>query len=160
MAALAVPPPIPGEPIDVMVAITAAANTMGVPPAVAVSTLAAAKTGDKNAKRELGAAKAVYEAARKGDAIAMAQMSKAQEAAKTGDPEALRKLAFLAAATGSVKGWENFKSRKGGEVKAIEKRVKAAVVADKRAELAAQDRRCRAWINFGVGPGWPGFRIG
>lgn len=106
------PPPIPGEPPDVLIAVTAAANAMGVPPAVAASTIAAAKSGDKEARQELQRALTVYEAARRGDPIALRQIAAVRRDAKLGDPTAAQKAAFLAAATGSKKGWSLFKQRK------------------------------------------------
>jgi hypothetical protein len=106
------PPPIPGEPPDVLIAVTAAANAMGVPPAVAASTIAAAKSGDKGARHELQRALTVYEAARKGDPVALRQIAAVRRDTKLGDPTAAQKAAFLAAATGSKKGWSLFKRRK------------------------------------------------
>jgi hypothetical protein len=96
--------PIPGEPPDVLVAITAAANSMGIPPAVAGSVVAAARAGDKTAQAELNQAETVYKAAQKGDPVAQKAVAQVTKDAKSGYAPAARKAATLAAAVGLVKG--------------------------------------------------------
>jgi len=110
-----VPPPIPGEPTDVLVATTASANTMGVPPAVAASVIAAAKAGDKGAKKELADAKKVWTAAQKGDPMALKQIAAVKKDHAAGYAPASQKAAALAAAAGHSKGWTNWKTRKAKE---------------------------------------------
>jgi hypothetical protein len=112
-----IPSSIPGEPPDVQVAIAAAASSMGVPPAVAGSVIAAAHAGDKNAKRELDQAEAVYRAAQKGDAVAKKAMAKVVADAKSGYAPAAQKAAIMAAAVGTLKGRAMWQSRKSKEIK-------------------------------------------
>jgi hypothetical protein len=112
----AVPPPIPGEPVDTNVAVTAAANSMHVPPAVAMSIVAAAHAGDKNARKGIEEAAAVYKAAQKGDPVAKKQLAAVTKDAKDRDPAALQKAAFMAAAVGTLKGRKLHKQRKAGIV--------------------------------------------
>lgn len=94
-----------------MIAITAAANTMGVPPAVAASTLAAAKSGDKKAQKELEQALSVYQSAHKGDPVALRQIASVKKDMAAGYAPAAVKAAFLSAAAGASKGARTYKSR-------------------------------------------------
>lgn len=105
-------PPIPGTPVDVNVATAAAARTMGVPPAVAASTIAASKAGDPQAKRGLAEAARVYNAAKKGDPIAKQQIARVKDDTKAGYAPAAQKAVFLAAAVGQSKGKKNAAARK------------------------------------------------
>jgi len=106
-----IPPPIPGVPPDVLVALTAASNTFGVPPMVAASVIAAAKSGDPQAKKELIEASKVYKAAQKGDPSAKRQMASVAADMKSGYAPAAQKAAVLAAAVGTAKGGKNYKMR-------------------------------------------------
>lgn len=115
----AYPPPIPGVPNDVIVAITAASNSLGVPPAVAASVVAAARSGDKKAQGELVSASRVYKAAQKGDPVAMRQMKGIAADMKTGYAPAAQKAAIMAAAVGSRKGAQNFERRKKARAAAM-----------------------------------------
>jgi hypothetical protein len=111
-----IPSSIPGEPPDVQVAIAAAAESMGVPPAVAGSVIAAAHAGDKNAKRGLDQAEAVYRAAQKGDPVAKQAMAAVVADAKSGYAPAAQKAAVMAAAVGTLKGralWQDRKAKEG-----------------------------------------------
>lgn len=107
-----VPPSIPGVPPDILVALTASANTLGVPPAVAASVVAAAKSGDPKARQELNEAARVYKAAQKGDPVARKQLAAVAADMKSGYAPAAQKAAVLSAAIGTTKGAANFKRRK------------------------------------------------
>jgi hypothetical protein len=112
-----IPSSIPGEPPDVQVAIAAAAKSMGVPPAVAGSVIAAAHAGDKNAQKELNQAEEVYRAAQRGDPMAKKAMAKVVADAKGGYAPAAQKAAVMAAAVGTLKGRAMWQSRKTKELK-------------------------------------------
>ena len=116
-----IPSSIPGEPPDVQVAIAAAAKSMGVPPAVAGSVIAAAHAGDKNAQKELNQAEEVYRAAQRGDPMAKKAMAKVVADAKGGYAPAAQKAAVMAAAVGTLKGRAMWQSRKTKELKDAKK---------------------------------------
>lgn len=107
-----VPVTIPGEPVDVMVAITGAAKSFGIPPEVAVSALAAAKAGEKDAQKKLADAEKLYASASEGDPTAVKQIAGIAKGAKAKKGPEAQAAAFLAAAIGSEKGWSLYKKRK------------------------------------------------
>ena len=104
-------PKIKGVPPDVIVAISAASNTFGIPPAVSASVVQAAQAGDKRAQKDLKDAAKVYKAAQKGDPAAQRQMKAVAADMKSGYAPAAQKAAVLAAAVGTTKGMDNYKRR-------------------------------------------------
>ena len=127
--AFQVPAPIPGEPADVLIALTAAANSMGIPPEIPASMIAARNAGDKGADKEIGDALAVYRAAQKGKKAARAQIAAVTKDSKAGKPDAMRRAAALAAAIGLAKGRSTFQDRKHAQKGQQEAQDRARVVA-------------------------------
>jgi hypothetical protein len=128
-------PPVPGEPADVLVSVTAAAKTMGVPAPVAMSMVAAAKSGVPDAQRQITEATKVYLAAQQGDKAAKAQIASVQADSKGLYGPALQKAAALAAAVGLAKGRQQYAARKDARTRAA-KHVPAATAEATRARKA------------------------
>ena len=104
-------PKIKGVPPDVIIAISAASNTFGIPPEVSASVVQAAQSGDKRAQKDLKDAAKVYKAAQKGDPAAQRQMKAVAADMKSGYAPAAQKAAVLAAAVGTTKGMANYNRR-------------------------------------------------
>jgi hypothetical protein len=137
--------PVPGEPADVLVTVTAAAKTMGIPAPVAMSMVAAAKSGVPDAKRQLAEATKIYQAAQQGDKEAKAQIAAVQADSKTMYGPALQKAAALAAAVGLAKGHQQYAARKDA-------RARAAGLAAKHIPIATAEatRARKAGYELGM----------
>jgi hypothetical protein len=149
-------PPIPGVPNDVLVALTAASNSMGVPPEVAASVVAAARAGDPTAKKELADAARVYKAAQKGDPVAKKQMAAVVSDMKTGYGPAAQKAAVMSAAVGTVKGTKNFQLRQKAKAESARRFAAAKPVSALPESFLHPSSPWYAKIlSYGVGPGVP-----
>jgi hypothetical protein len=146
-AAAGVPPAIPGVPPDVLVALTASSNTFGIPPMVAASVIAAAKSGDPKARKELNDAARVYKAAQKGDPVARKQLAAVAADMKSGYAPAAQKAAVMSAAIGATKGKKNFDRRKAAQASRNTRAVAAAVVPTPLARACDPVWKCP--ISFG-----------
>jgi hypothetical protein len=107
---------------------------------VAASVIAAAKSGDPQAKKELIEASKVYKAAQKGDPSAKRQMASVAADMKAGYAPAAQKAAVLAAAVGTTKGGKNYKMRK--------------MVQQRRAVAFANADRAQPVPNFFLPPSY------
>lgn len=142
-----VPPGIPGVPPDIMVALTASSNTFGIPPAVAASVIAAAKSGDPKARKELNDAARVYKAAQKGDPVARKQLAAVAADMKSGYAPAAEKAAVMSAAIGATKGKANYDKRQKAAAAQKSRAVAAAVVQTPLASPCTPIWKCP--ISFG-----------